>query len=74
MSLVRWGEEASDVYVYNCEDDQIECCCDQSFRCKKDSEMAIHLKNHQKIGHHVPQFVFEVLSGKMNKFLYKNQK
>ena len=75
MSLVRWGQDGSGVYVYNV-DEKIECCCpslNPSFRCDTDVEMIEHLQEHKKAGIHIPDWVFDVLNRKETKFLYDNR-
>ena len=63
MSFVRFGEDNSDVYVYESAMG-LECC-----GCKLNktlefkyfslySEMIEHLQLHQDQGHQVPEFVF----------------
>lgn len=63
MSFVRFGEDGSDVYVYECKTG-LECCACQ---LRKDwihptySAMLDHLGEHRKAGHRVPQDVFDEL-------------
>lgn len=77
MSLVRWGQDDSNVYVFNNTDGKIECVCSDTntpnFKCDTDAQMAQHLEEHVKQGHRVPPWVFDVLSGKERKCLYNNQ-
>jgi hypothetical protein len=67
MSLCRFGWSGSDVYVFYDVGGFINCCgChinDGSFHADTEQEMIAHLREHQKQGHHVPEDVFEELSG-----------
>jgi len=73
MSLVRWGQNGSNVYVYYIDDDNIVCSCEPIFRCKTDEEMAKHLMDHRANGWIIPDWVFDILSGDSSKVTYKNK-
>ncbi len=74
MSLVRWGQDGSSVYVYNdAGTNKIRCCCTPSFLCDTDSGMKAHLIGHKKKGDTIPPWVFKILSGEESKAFYINQ-
>lgn len=77
MSLVRWGQDDSSVYVFNHVNGRIACVCPYSlepyFLCGTDSQMAEHLRGHKRDGLRVPDWVFEALSGERKMGFYKNQ-
>ena len=65
MSLVRFGSNGSDVYVYE-SDRGLECCgcwldAEASPYFETADEMIDHLRQHLVAGHHVPSFVFDSL-------------
>ena len=68
MSVVRFGEGGSDVYVYPTSGlpGQWECCgCyihTPRFNCSTVDEMADHLRQHLATGDIVPSFVFDRLA------------
>lgn len=62
MSLVRWGVDNSDVYVYQGEPGPWVCCAchlldGSSFRGSAD-DMITHLEEHKRNGDIVPDYVF----------------
>ena len=67
MSLVRWGQDGSNVYIIGADDpdgDPAWLCsgCDLNGRWQKTSEgMSKHLKDHERLGHCVPAWVYEEL-------------
>ena len=68
MSLVRWGTDGSDVYVYESCYGGLECCAcpltGDSINTGDDPEkMALHLEEHREAGHTVPQWVIDGLRG-----------
>ena len=65
MSYVRWGEEGSDVYVYEHVEGLLICGCDffvGSFGTRTVYEMVWHLERHRQAGHVVPARVFSALT------------
>ena len=72
MSIIRFGEEGSDVYVYQTgalHENRYECCaCKMEvggawvFRTRTAAEMATHLRDHQAAGWHVPMSAFAGLA------------
>jgi hypothetical protein len=65
MSLVRWGQDGSSVYIIN--DVRFSppddfCCvmCDDG-QGLSDTQLVEHLKQHQAKGDTVPAWVFEAL-------------
>jgi hypothetical protein len=64
MSIVRFGEEGSDVYVFY-SSEGIECCgCKQvgrSVSYEDERRMIDHLLVHRERGDYVPPFVFDDL-------------
>jgi hypothetical protein len=66
MALCRFGWDGSDVYVFYDTGGFINCCgCalgERSFHADTELQMIGHLKEHQKRGHSVPEYVFDELS------------
>lgn len=66
MSLVRFGQDDSDVYVYESNGGTLECCgCPRAegrVSLKTSGEMIAHLKAHVEAGDTVPDYVFEELA------------
>ena len=63
MSLVRWGSDGSDVYIYwTIDTDRWHCSCKEDFETKENKILSDHLRKHvEKDGYHVPQRVFDSL-------------
>lgn len=62
MSLVRFGQEDSDVYVYPGEEGWICCGCHLDRRGPySDAELIQHLNDHRESGDKVPEFCFNIL-------------
>jgi len=64
MSIVRWGVDGSDVYIYSVEEGIWECCACKAPGAKEnfrgnEVEMLTHLDNHRKKGDCVPDWVDE---------------
>ena len=68
MSVVRFSEGSSDVYVYYSFDQMIECCScwleknRGVWRCTTEDEMISHLQKHEHAGHLVPPWAYVRLS------------
>ena len=66
MSLCRFGWDNSDVYVFYDVGGVINCCgCHlgkMSFYADTEQQMIDHLREHQKNGDHVPEYVFDELA------------
>lgn len=65
MSYIRFGEDGSNVYMYGSKDDWI-CCCfcalaEKSQYLKTHQDAMMHLDEHRKHGHIVPEHVYERL-------------
>lgn len=65
MSIVRFGSDGSDVYVYE-SGRGLECCgcwldTESSPYFETADEMIDHLTLHVAAGHHVPPYVFDEL-------------
>ena len=64
MSLIRWGEEGSNVYMIGLSDDaelparMIQCC---GCTTLQEGEVIEHLKWHEAQGHCVPQLLYDRL-------------
>jgi hypothetical protein len=68
MSIIRWGEQDSNVYIYEDMDGRLVCCaCDGPNAVTTDTaEMMVHLKWHRDQGHIVPSCVDErIQEGRM---------
>ena len=67
MSYVRFGQDDSDVYVYEHVDGYYCCCMCALEDCRDHHEtpaafdMAEHLRDHRRAGHHVPQWAIDRL-------------
>ena len=64
MSYCRFAWDNSDVYVFGNAEGYIECCgCKLSdsreFQCKRAADMIVHLQEHRKAGHCVPQYALD---------------
>ena len=76
MSLCRFGERGSDVYVFYHVEGGIECCgcrletgfAGNSFRAQDEQEMISHLLEHKAKGHCVPPSVFGLLDEALKTF------
>ena len=65
MALCRFGSD-SDVYVYYSTHGGIECCgCrlggDRMVNVATEAEMIVHLEEHRRTGHRVPDEAFQDL-------------
>lgn len=76
MSYIRFGEQGSDVYVYQDANNSLVCCAckfigdqpvDHDYTCDRRSRMIAHLLRHVKAGHVVPQKAFHSLRSEMRK-------
>jgi hypothetical protein len=60
MSIVRWGEDGSDVYLYESDDNEI-CCHGCSLAFTSAQECIDHLQHHTIIGDTVPLWVIQTI-------------
>ena len=66
MSFVRFGEDGSNVYVYDDVGGYVTCCfCalnpDADFHTTDLDAMLVHLTEHRAAGHHVPGWLDDEL-------------
>jgi hypothetical protein len=66
MSVVRWGVDGSDVYIFEYDEGIWECCTCRTidgkpFRGDKNTILN-HLHEHRKDGETVPEWVIEYFS------------
>jgi hypothetical protein len=68
MSVVRWGVEGSDVYIYQDDKGGHTCCGCDGAEGLSDEEMLKHLRHvHLVAGHTVPDWVIEAFGGFVGK-------
>lgn len=65
MSIIRFGVDGSDVYLYEDCERYINCCfCQLSSESRhlgSVAETLAHVQDHRDAGHHVPSYVDEYL-------------
>jgi len=66
MALARWGQDGSDIYLYDVQDGGFECCCcglqhGETLHLTDNKEAMAHVQRHVAAGHVVPLYTYAIL-------------